>query len=42
LHLWDTDDFQNLQEFEDQDFEQLAGNPGKLPLITLNLCSLSL
>jgi hypothetical protein len=24
----DIDDFENLQELKDQEFEQLAGNPG--------------
>jgi hypothetical protein len=35
-------DVADLNELEDQDFEQLAGNLGKLSLTMLNLCSFSL
>jgi hypothetical protein len=41
LLLLDTN-LDNLQELEDQDFEQLAGDPGKSSLTMLDLYSFSL
>jgi hypothetical protein len=37
-----ADDFKNLQELNDQDFEQQVGEQGKWPLAISILCAFSL